>query len=147
MKVADAYYHGIRHQVRRVLSAMTDDEIDRGIDAFETGSSNWSHCFFARALDMDEHKTEWHLAIDPQFPRVEAPTIWIRNRLKLESHVPVRIVWHLFDGLGSGRTMSRDELKQLIVDLREDRRPAEVLELLRSLDLGIDEQKPIEVSC
>lgn len=104
MNIQDIFYHGIRDQVRRVLGAMTDQEIDRGLSAFETGASSWSHCFFARALPQ--------LALD----HGDAERKLVKH-LQCGTVIPVRIVYCTFDG--SGVTMKKDELRDFIKSIRQ----------------------------
>lgn len=128
--VRDIFYHGIRQQIRRVLDAMGDERIDKGLTAFEDGASNWQHCFFARAfkgeLDLMAGNPEYQLAKALGFGT---------NR------VPVRIVYNIFDG--NGLDMTKDELKQFITAVRDESRPEEVLQLLKSLDMDKVTETPI----
>lgn len=140
MDVRDIFYHGIHQQVRRVLNKMTDDQIDKGLTAFEDGASNWSHCFFARALEMDKNY------IDSKRPA----EFWVMDQLGLESIIPVRIVYGLFDGVGKKISFTRDKLKEFISNVRDERRPEEVLALLQSLDQDTwtnIENTSVEMSC
>lgn len=134
MNVKDAFYHGLRDQVRRVLSVMSDEEIEAGLTAFDTGASNWSSCFFARALP--------DLCLTMSFN----PTVDIQRRLGLESPVPVRIVWNLFDGCDFMGQMTKEKLREFVHNIRENRRPEEVLALLRSLDTNNIEAE-VTTSC
>lgn len=137
----DVIYHGIRQQIRRVLEKMTDEEIDRGIDAFETGQKNWSHCFFARALEMDKALAPARWAAW-RFNGVwyTDPVQWIMVRLGIDSPVPIKLVYQTFDGKSTQITTA--EMRQFITDLRDDRRPNEVMALLR----GVNYDAPYEVS-
>jgi hypothetical protein len=139
--VQDLFYHGVRQQIRRVLSAMTDDEIDRGLDAFTNGASNWSECFFAQALEMNKHNWSAEAASIPRSGRANAPERWIADRLNLTSHIPVRIVYNLFDSMPFGR-MTKEQLRDFISDVREERRPAEVLALLKEVGQEALEYEP-----
>ncbi len=126
MNINDLVYHAVRQQVRRVLTAMSNDQIELGLTAFEDGGSNWSECFFARALP------ELNLACCLTDFRA---TQMIANRLNIGSNVPVRIVWTLFDGVGEqdSASMTKAQLRSFIEAVREDRRPDEVRALLASL--------------
>lgn len=136
----DVIYHGVRQQIRRVLQKMTDEELDRGIDAFETGASTWAHCFFARALDMEAHKT---VAYNWRFGRkvYADPVQWIMVRLEIDSPVPIKLIYQTFDGMS--HAIKRSEMKEFITSLRDERRPDEVMALLR----GINYDAPIQTAC
>lgn len=124
MNIHDAVYHGIRHQIRRVLERMTEDQIDAGLTAFEDGASCWSSCFFARAFPQ--------LHLDT----VRNPTKTIADFLAIGTNVPVRIVWTLFDGVGKDvfGSMTKEQLRAFIYAARDERRPQEVMDLLKSLN-------------
>lgn len=111
--VRDLFYHGIREQVRTVLVALGPERIEKGLTAFEDGASNWSNCFFARAVagQCDLHKGD--------------PEKTLQKLLKLDSHMPVRITYNLFDGMADyhgmkGISMSKDELKTFIQGFIEE---------------------------
>jgi len=128
MNIQGVFYHGIRDQVRRVLAGMTPEEIDRGIDAFDTGAKNWSHCFFARALPA--------LQLDRG-----APERKLMEHFKLQTAIPIRIVYCTFDGVGV--SMSREELKQFISDVRFSEID-KVLGQLRRVDYSEIETRSVE---
>jgi hypothetical protein len=134
MDVNVAFYHGITHQIRRVLGAMTEEEIDKGIDAFETGSSDWSNCFFARALEgrkeFTEHRGELGVAM----------ALGLSNNSRLGYNlVHIRLIYHTFDSCST--FLTRDELKRLITDIRDESRPSEVMNLLKQIDYtGVEEK-------
>lgn len=133
MNVQDIYYHGVRDQIRRVLGRMTEEQLDKGMTAFENGGSNWSHCFFARAFGgLASGDAEQKLM----------------KHLDLDTPIPIRIVYCTFDGMG--RTMNRKQLRQFIEDVRDEQRPQEVIDVLRSIGHNeADYQQPItaSVSC
>lgn len=142
MEVKDIFYHGIHQQVRRVLNKMTDDQIDKGLTAFEDGGSNWSECFFARALEMDKNWAGSGYKLGPER--------WIAAELGLESVMPVRIVYTLFDGVGRNISFTPTTLKEFITNVRDERRPEEVLAVLKSLDQDTwsrVENIPVEMTC
>lgn len=131
-----AFYHGITHQIRRVLGAMTEEEIDAGIDAFETGSSDWSNCFFARALanrpEFQAYRNELGVAM----------ALGLQNDSRLGYNlVPVRLIYHTFDSCST--FLTRDELKRLITDIRDESRPADVMNLLKQIDYAGVESREI----
>lgn len=102
--VRDVFYHGVRQQVRRVLEAMGKERIEKGLTAFDDGQSNWSHCFFARAL-----KGECDLN------RVAYPEQAIMHHLGISTPIPIRIVYTLFDGIGKkGLTMTKADLHEFV---------------------------------
>ncbi len=114
--IQDLFYHGIRQQIRRVLVLLGEERTDKGLTAFEDGSSDWSHCFFARALAPARLNDEWCVA----------------RELGIDTVIPIRIVYRTFDG--QGRWINRDELKKFIEAVRDESRPSEVMELLKSID-------------
>lgn len=138
MDVRDAFYHGIIHQLRRVLGAMTEDEIDAGIDAFETGSSDWNNCFFARALanrpEFRAHRNEVGVA----------KALGLAQANGMPNLVPVRMVYFTFDSHST--FLTRKALKQFITDIRDERRPAEVMQILKSINYTDAESKEIPES-
>lgn len=128
MDIRDAFYHGVRHQVRRVLEAMGPERIERGLTAFENGASNWSHCFFARAypeLSLNSGRAEFQVA----------------QALGMGTNrVPMRIVYTLFDGVGSKTTMTKGDLRKFIEGFLDEKRDPEVQkaidDLIRSTDFS-----------
>lgn len=129
MNLQDIFYHGVRDQIRRVISQMTDAEINRGLDAFQTGGSNWSHCFFARALpqlELDHGKPESKL----------------RDHFGLSDTIPIKIIYCTFDGAS---VMARADLAKFIHDLRFGS-VDDTLEQLKAIDFSRAESKEI-VAC
>lgn len=126
MEVGNLFYIGIRQQIRRVLNELGPERTDLGLTAFEDGASNWHECFFARALAKDEI-----------FNR-ERNEIGVAKALNLvyadgrPNLIPVRIVYATFDG--NSKLITRDELNEFIVAVRDGQRPEEVLEVLKSVD-------------
>lgn len=118
MNIADIQDHGTRQQIRRVLLAMTPEQIDKGLSAFVNGSSSWSHCFFARAF-----APALNLNWEPEQQLMEV--------LKLPTVVPIRIVYFTFDG--AGVTMNREQLADFIKSCREDTNRDEVMNFIKSL--------------
>lgn len=112
--LAEAYYDGLRHQIARVMSALGPERVEKGLTAFENGASNWSHCFFARALapEVRLHGEE-DVARALNFTSPHS-----KNGLNL---VPVRIVYRTFDGCS--QWMTKDELRQLIRDIQCETKP------------------------
>jgi hypothetical protein len=126
--IRDLYYHGIRQQIRRVLNKLGPERTEKGLTAFEDGASNWSECFFARALEG-----ECNLG------RHGDPSWQIANALEMDTVVPIKIVWHLFDGVGDGKTMSKEELHQFVKavaseNLTEDQQKVE--DFLKTIDFS-----------
>lgn len=131
----DMHYHAIRQQVRRVVMALGEERTDKGLTAFEDGHSNWSDCFFARAL-----KGEVNLNVEGEAG--VARVLGLTRQDGGLNLIPVRIVYHAFDS--ASRMVSRNEMQQIITDIRDETRPDEVMRLLRSIDFtGVDE-KPVE---
>lgn len=138
MDVRDIYYHGIRHQVKRVLQAMGEQRVLDGISAFENGQHNWSACFFARAYpDLKLHEQS-----DPE-------TV-LMDKLDLP-RTPIRIVWHLFDNFGRGVTMSQKELHEFVRGFLDDQRDPivqkNIEDLMRSMDFTKAEATPAKLTC
>lgn len=122
------FYHGVRQQIRRVLKALGKDRIEKGLTAFDDGSHDWSHCFFARAF-------EGEMRLDA----VGDPEAVIMHRLNIDTRVPIRIVWNLFDQYDpytqhQGGTMTIKEFRSFIEGFLDEQRDSEVVDLLRSLD-------------
>lgn len=146
MNLQDVFYHGIRSQIRRVLGAMTDSEIDAGLTAFVDGQKNWSHCFFARAcpgLNLDESFRD-ALAEGIQFV---GPEQKLMKHLDIPTPIPIRIVYCTFDN--HGVAMSRDEMLKFINDCRmsDDGVSQEVLDVLKGVDYSGVESTPVSVAC
>lgn len=131
--VRDLFYHGVRHQMRRVLQALGPDRLDHALTAFEDGQSNWSQCFFARAFP------------EVNLNKVGDPEKWLAKELGFNGITPIRIVWHTFDSLN--HYMTREQMIQFVQAVRDDMRPAEVMEFLRTLDLDTMSKTPVEVKC
>ena len=140
MNVNDAFYHGIREQIRRVITALGDERTDKGLSAFEDGSHNWSDCFFARAL-RDE--VDLNNCGNPEIEVARALGLTSTGTQSGFNLVPVRIVYFTFDGASSMITAA--QLKRFIQDVRDESRPREVMQLLRSLDFAGVEDKPVFV--
>lgn len=122
MDFNDAYYHGVLHQVKRVLTAMTDEQIDTGLTAFEDGSSDWGNCFFARAFNQGYRQGH------------HEPEAWLAKQMGFGTNkIPVRIVYSLFDGVGR-QMFTKSMLYELISNIRDGRRPEEVLAIIKGID-------------
>ena len=124
MNIQDVFYHGVRQQIRRVLTTMGPEKVDLGLTAFEDGSHDWANCFFARAypeLDL-KHYAENQLC----------------KALGLKTYIPIRMVYCTFDGAGA--VMTSEQLKKFIEDIRDDMRPEGVMDVLRSLDFSKAEE-------
>lgn len=151
MDVRDMFYHGLRHQIRRVLTALGPDRIEKGLTAFDSGSSNWSQCFFARAfgeINLNEHQPGVGQQPKPGkgVPQISLPEWTLMHLLHINSHVPIRIVWNLFDQIdawrmGAAPMMDRATFRKFIEDVLDESRPSEVLELLKSLNTSDLETK------
>lgn len=128
MNLQDVFYHGIRDQIRRVLTRMSDLEIERGLTAFEDGSSSWSHCFFARACP--------DLGLDHGLPEQK-----LMAHFGLPSPVPIRIVYQTFDG--AGVTMKQWDLAKFVREVRLGENSSAIDEVLRGI--SFDETKVAEV--
>lgn len=134
MNVNDIFYHGIRSQIRRVLEALGDERIDAGLTAFEDGHSSWSDCFFARALAPARLHNEVDVCRELNFFSTSgAPNL-----------VPVRIIYRTFDGLSS--MITKQELVKLIIEIRDESRPDEVMQLLRSINYTDVDSTPVPAS-
>lgn len=130
MNVQDIYYHGVRDQIRRVLNAMSPDQIDKGMTAFNNGHSDWSHCFFGRAI--------------PGTNQAAVPEKFLMEQLGIPTPIPIRIVYCTFDGCG--RNMTRKQLRQFIEDVRDESRPQEVMAVIRGVDYSRAEESPVPAS-
>lgn len=137
MNVQDAFYHGIRQSIRMVLDKMGPERVDKGLTAFEDGSHDWSNCFFARAFKDELSLTRG----DPETRICEAIGLYTtRSGKQFPNKVPVRIIWHTFDG--HSNLITAAEMKQFITDVRDESRPDQVMQLLRSLDYtGVEEKE------
>jgi hypothetical protein len=134
--VKDLFYHGTRQQIRRVLEAMGPDRISQGVTAFETGASNWSACFFARAYP------EVNLNIGD-------PELKIAQLLDMGTNkVPMRIVYRTFDSMST--VMTRKGLLDIIHGFLDEKRDPEVQEAINELMANTKyegvEDKPIDFS-
>jgi len=123
MEVNNLFYIGIRQQIRRVLNALGPERTDMGLTAFEDGASNWHECFFARALANDEV-----FKADRDETGV-AKALGLLSENGTPNLVPVRIVYATFDG--NSKLISRDELNEFIVAVRDGQRPEAVMEVLQ----------------
>ena len=132
MNLNDAYYHGIRQQIRRVLNILGDERIDKGLTAFENGDSTWSQCFFARALAPERIYDEDDVC------RI----LGLMHPAGYPNRVPVRIVYRTFDGCSS--LMTHEQLQKFIEDVRDESRP-EVISLLRSINYSSVESTPAKM--
>ena len=135
MNVKDAFYHGMREQITRVLTALGEDRVSMGLTAFETGSSSWGSCFFARAYP------EYSLG------RGQDPEYQVADLLGMPGNrVPMRIVYKTFDGLST--YMTKPEMQKFIASFLDEQRPAEVNaaidELLAKVDYTGVEDKPVD---
>lgn len=137
--VRDLFYHGIRHNIRRVLVALGPERVDKGLTAFEDGASNWSECFFARALKPEHDLTRG----EPE--RVICEALGLLSTDGRPNRVPVRLVWQTFDSIST--LITRDEMRKFIEDVRDEMRPAEVIELLRQVNYEGVEERPIVLKC
>lgn len=132
--VRDLFYHGVRHQMRRVLQALGPERLDKGLTAFDDGESSWSNCFFARALPELGLST------------ARNPEQVIAKELGFNGITPIRIVWHTFDHLN--HYMTKEQMVDFVNAVRDDMRPAEVMELLRSVNLNLNMSDiPVEAKC
>lgn len=111
---------------------MGPERIDAGLTAFKDGESSWSACFFARAYpELQLHRGD-----------AEAK---VAKALGMEDNkVPMRIVYHTFDGLGI--TMSKSELRGFIESFVKDKQnpevAAEIEKLLSTLNYeGVEEKE------
>lgn len=99
MNIQDIFYHGIRDQIRRVLTTMGPERVEKGLTAFVDGASSWSSCFFARAypdLELSAFDAEHQLM----------------KTLGLRTTIPIRIVYCTFDG--AGIVMTKQQLRDFI---------------------------------
>ena len=128
--VKDLFYHGVRHQIKRVLDAMGEDRISLGLNAFENGASTWSACFFAQA-----------------FPEVNLqmgdPEAKIADLLGMPGNkVPMRIVYRTFDG--AGVSMTKKGLVAFIQDFLDEKRDPAVEAILKGIDYAGAEDKGVD---
>lgn len=137
--VRDLFYHGIRQNIRRVLVALGPERVDKGLTAFEDGDSNWSECFFARALKPEHDLTRG----EPE--RIICEALGLMTTDGRPNRVPVRLVYYTFDGVST--LITRDEMRKFIEDVRDESRPTEVMNLLRQLNYEGVEERPIALSC
>jgi hypothetical protein len=143
MDIRDAFYHGIHQQIRRVITLLGPERTDKGLSAFEDGASNWSQCFFARALAPETLSNEEDVARILGLYQHNGAGSKGQRRYNV---VPVRIVYQTFDGLST--MMTKEMLYKFISDIRDESRPSEVMNLLKSINY--DEKKIAdfsEVSC
>lgn len=126
MEVNNLFYIGIRQQIRRVLNALGPERTDKGLTAFEDGASNWHQCFFARALADDATFQHERNEIGV------AKALGLLSANGMPNLVPVRIVYQTFDG--NSKLITRQELNDFIVAVRDGQRPEAVMEVLRSVD-------------
>lgn len=126
-------YHSNLQQIRRVLKALGPDRIEKGLTAFEDGSSSWSHCFFARAFSGEKHRYQIKSYTSPtQFlHEVNEPERWIMTALDISSPIPIRIVYQTFDDCNRG-LITKEALQKFISDVLDESRPPEILELIRT---------------
>lgn len=132
--VKDLFYHGVRHQIGRVLKGMGEDRVSQGLTAFENGASNWSACFFARAYP------EVNLNIGD-------PEAKIAELLGMPGNkVPMRIVYTTFDGIGF--VMSKKGMHDFIRAFLDDNRDEAVQKGIDELIAGVKyegaEEKPVD---
>lgn len=121
----DMIYHANLQQIRRVLNAMGSERIEQGLTAFDNGASNWNQCFFARAF--------------PEFDLSWTPEGIIMQQLGIPSPVPIRIVYQTFDGVNKG-LMTKNVLRTFIEAVLDERRPQEVLNVIRSINYDAEEE-------
>lgn len=122
--VKDLIYHGVREQITRVLKAMGEDRISQGLTAFENGASTWSACFFARAYP------EVNLTIGNPEERIAELLGMPGNK------VPMRIVYHTFDGCGV--SMTKKGMLEFIRAFLDEQRPKDVQDAIDSVLKGIN---------
>lgn len=106
--ISQVFYEGIRGQVKRVVGILGAERTEAGMTAFDDGSSNWSQCFFARALQPERLYSEYDVA---RLLGLRTPD----GRLNL---VPVRIVYRTFDGMSS--MITKKQLLELIRALQDE---------------------------
>lgn len=133
MNAKDVFYHGIRDQIRRVLSTMGNEKVEMGLTAFETGGSNWGSCFFARAypeLRLHNGDAEGKLM----------------RALALTTALPIRTVYCTFDSFSTWITKA--ELKKFIEDVLKPGN-AVALTTLKTIEFAGSESKELtsEVFC
>ena len=126
MELNNLFYIGIRQQIRRVLNLLGPERTDMGLTAFEDGKSNWHECFFARALAKDAAFTSDRSEVGV------ARALGLVTNTGAPNLVPVRIVYATFDG--NSKLITRNELNEFIVAVRDGQRPEEVMNVLKSVD-------------
>jgi hypothetical protein len=133
-EMKDLIFHGVRQQISRVLTAMGEKRVLDGISAFETGASNWSACFFARAYpEVDLRAGE---------PEGQIAALLGMGKNK----VPMRIVYRTFDGMNI--TMKKSELLDFCRGFLDEQRDPEQQAAIDAVISGIDykgaEDAPID---
>ena len=140
MNVQDLFYHGVIEQIRRVCTALGPERLEKGLSAFEDGASNWSQCFFARALAgerlHDEHDVcrilgFYQARVGPKGERYTNP-------------IPVRIIYRTFDSAGT--TLTKVQLYKILSDIMDESRPSEVMDFLRTVNYAGAETTPANFS-
>lgn len=129
------YYQGIQQQIRRVLTLLGEERVDKGLTAFEDGASNWSSCFFARAFLPERIHSELDVCRILSLTSETAKSGY--------NVIPVRIVYYTFDGCSS--MMTKQELVDFITAVRDESRPDEVMQLLRSINYADIENTPVSM--
>lgn len=151
MDIQTAFYHGIRHNIRRVLTALGPARVDKAMTAFDDGASNWNECFFARAfkgeLDLSaDLSTDKEFQWEKQFPKADAPEIKIMAALDIPSVVPIRLVWHTFDS--HSKLITREQLQKFVADVQNEAYAASADEFLKQFDFTTEvEETPMVVTC
>lgn len=108
--VRDVFYEGIRQQVKRVVNLLGPERTEKGLEAFENGSSTWSHCFFAQALAPQRLHSELDVC--------EALGLTSETTKSGYNIVPVRIVYYTFDQVSS--MITKNQLRDMMRDMIEE---------------------------
>lgn len=137
MELNNLFYIGIRQQIRRVLTALGPERTDLGLSAFEDGASNWHECFFARALAHDE------VFLRERGETGVAKALGLVTQDGRPNLIPVRIVYCTFDG--NSKLITRQELNDFIVSVRDGQRPDEVMDVLRNVNYDKAKDTPVRV--
>lgn len=132
--IPDLHLAAQAFQVRRVLSAMTDEQIERGLTAFIDGrSGSWASCFFARALG----KNLMQVGLEP--------LVLVAKTLHIDEDA-VQLVINMFDERNTW--MTKQDLRRFIEQARDERQDSrEVEKLLASIPQVRLTAKPVLEFC
>lgn len=119
MKLSHIFDEAKYQHIRRVLKALGPERIDKALTAFDDGKSNWSQCFFARAVqgEVDLNKASWKtIPADISKRGIIGPEYELMKLLGLSDAVSIRFVWQSFDS-AHATGMTRKKLKSMIEEI------------------------------